>query len=95
MPAYVIANVLVTNPTAYDGYRAHTLATVQKYGGEFVIRGGPAEKIEGNWEPHRLVALKFADLATAKRWYHSPEYQAIIKGRHEGAQTDMVMVEGV
>jgi uncharacterized protein (DUF1330 family) len=94
MAAYVFANVRVVNPTAYDGYRAKTLDTVTKYGGEFVIRGGAAEVIEGNFQPHRMVMLKFADMATAKRWYASREYQAIIKGRHEGAYTDMVMVEG-
>jgi uncharacterized protein (DUF1330 family) len=95
MPAYTIANVTVTDQTAYDGYRAHTLATVEKYGGKFLVRGGAAEKVEGTWQPQRMVILQFADMATAKQWYHSPEYQAIIGGRHKGAQTDMVFVEGV
>ncbi len=36
MPAYVIADVEVTNQQGYDAYRARTLATVEMFGGRFI-----------------------------------------------------------
>jgi uncharacterized protein (DUF1330 family) len=95
MPAYVIANIEVTDPKGYDEYRSRTLATIEKFGGRFIVRGGTAEVKEGKWHPQRLIMLQFPDLDTARRWYDSPEYQAIIKYRIGTANTDLVMVEGL
>ncbi|MBL8384023.1 MAG: DUF1330 domain-containing protein [Burkholderiales bacterium] len=95
MSAYCIANVDVTDPVAYENYRSRTLATVEKYGGRFIVRGGKAEAKEGSWTPHRVVVLEFPDVATANRWYHSPDYQAIIGFRTASARSDVVIVEGV
>ncbi len=95
MPAYVIAYVDVTNQQGYDDYRSRTLATVEMFGGRFIARGGATEVKEGNWQPHRLIMLQFPDLDAARRWYDSPEYQAIIKIRTAAANTNLVLVEGV
>jgi uncharacterized protein (DUF1330 family) len=95
MPAYVIADVDVTNQQGYDDYRSRTLATAEKFGGRFIARGGATEVKEGTWQPHRLIMLQFADLDTARRWYDSPEYQAIIKYRTDASNTNLVLVEGL
>jgi len=67
---------------------------VEKYGGRFIVRGGEAEVLEGDWQPGRLVVIEFPDLETARRFYSSPEYQAIIGFRHRAARSRMVLVEG-
>jgi uncharacterized protein (DUF1330 family) len=95
MPAYCIANVEVLDPVAYENYRSRTLATITPYGGRFIVRGGTAESKEGAWRAHRIVMVEFPDLDTANRWYHSPEYQAIIPFRDKAARTDLMIVEGV
>lgn len=94
MPAYCIANVEVHTPEIYEGYRRHTLGTVEKYGGKFIVRGGPLESVEGSWNPARLVILEFPSMEVLQKWYHSREYQAIVAGRHDGARSDVVFVEG-
>jgi uncharacterized protein (DUF1330 family) len=95
MPAYVIGNVEVHDPQTYEKYRAHTLETIQAFGGRFLVRGGEVEVKEGVWHPRRMVLLEFPDLATARRWYDSAAYQAILPYRIESAKTDLLLVEGL
>lgn len=95
MPAYVIGNVVVHDPQTYEKYRAHTLETIQAFGGRFLARGGAVEVKEGEWHPKRLVLLEFPDMATARRWYDSQAYQAILPYRKESAKTDLLLVEGL
>jgi len=95
MPAYCIANIEVTDPKGYDEYRSRTLATIEKFGGRFIVRGGAHEVKEGKWQPHRLIVLQFPDMGTARRWYDSGEYQSIIQYRAGSAHTDLVLVDGL
>ena len=94
MAAYIIAEVEVTDPETYQSYRAQTPGVVARYGGRFIVRGGAAETLEGDGPPGRLVVLEFPDLAAARRFYDSPEYQAIIGIRHRAANSRIVLVDG-
>jgi uncharacterized protein (DUF1330 family) len=94
MPAYIIAEIEVTNPAGYESYRPLAGASVAQYGGKFVVRGGKSELIEGGPEPHRLVVIEFADMAAAKRWYNSPEYQEALKIRLANSRGRVLLVEG-
>jgi len=75
MPAYFVAELEVTNPAAYEPYRALAKSSIEQFGGRFLARGGAAELVEGGPVPQRVVIIEFADMATAQRWYNSPEYQ--------------------
>jgi uncharacterized protein (DUF1330 family) len=94
MPAYIIAEVNVTNPTGYEAYRPLAGASIAQYGGKFVVRGGKAELIEGSADPARIVVIEFADSDAAKRWYHSPEYQEALKIRLANSIGRVLLVEG-
>jgi len=94
MPSYVIADITVVDEALYEKYRALTPETINKYGGRFVVRGGAHETIEGDWKPGRLVVLEFDDIASAKRWYNSPEYSEARTIRHKAATGNMIFVEG-
>ena len=94
MAAYIIAEVEVSDPETYATYRAQTPGVIERYGGRFLVRGGPAELLEGDREPARLVVIEFPDVAAAKRFYGSPEYQAIIGIRQRAATGRLVLVEG-
>lgn len=94
MPAYFIADIEVTNPAGYESYRPLAGASIAQYGGKFLARGGKTELLEGGPEPHRVVVIEFADLAAAKRWYDSPEYQAALKIRLANARGRVLLVEG-
>lgn len=95
MSAYVIVEVEVTDEKAYVDYRAGTAATILQYGGEFVVRAGKVEPIEGDWNPKRIVVLKFEDFEAAHRWHDSPEYAPLLAIRKKAAKSKMIMVEGV
>ena len=95
MAAFMIADVQATDPERYTEYTSQVPATVEKYGGRFVVRGGAFETIEGEWQPGRIVMIEFPSMERAKAWYDSPEYQAIIPLREKYARTGfLTMVEG-
>lgn len=95
MSAYVIAEVSVTDPAPYEEYRRLVPATLEKYGGRFLVRGGAVETREGGWTPARIVVLEFASMAQARRWYDSPEYQQALAIRLKNASSKVIFVEGV
>jgi uncharacterized protein (DUF1330 family) len=95
VPAYVLVDVEVTDPQQYDRYRPLAAATVEQYGGRYIVRGGTSEVFEGDRAPNRVVVLEFPDADAARRWYHSAEYTEA-KATREGAATgSFILVEGV
>ena len=94
MAAYVIAEMEVTDAALYDDYRKQVAATVQKYGGKFIVRGGKVEALEGGWSPKRLVMLEFPTLEQAQKWYRSSEYAPLITLRQRASRGRLVLVEG-
>jgi uncharacterized protein (DUF1330 family) len=95
MAAYLIANLDVRDPAAYEKYKAEVPALIRKHGGEYIVRGGKHEVLEGAWQPTRLVLFKFPDAASIRRFIADPEYQPLKALRREVAATDLVMVEGL
>jgi uncharacterized protein (DUF1330 family) len=94
MSAYVIAEIDVVDPAAYEDYRKQVLAVVTQYGGKFLVRGGRVEPREGGWTPKRIVVVEFPSLARAQKWYDSPEYAPLIKLRQKASKGKLIIVEG-
>lgn len=94
MPAYLIADVDITDQDTYQTYTTQVPPILHQYGGRFLVRGGKTEVVEGDWRPSRLVVLQFDDAAAARRFYDSKEYQAIIEFRHRAASTRLILAEG-
>jgi uncharacterized protein (DUF1330 family) len=95
MSAYVIVEIEVTDPVGYEDYKKQAHATVQAYGGKYLVRGGKTEVLEGDWQPKRIVILQFDSMARAREWLHCEEYREPRKLRHATAKTNMVLVEGM
>ena len=95
MAAYVIADIDITDPAAYEEYRAKVPATITQYGGKYVARGGKTEPLEGGWTPKRIALLEFPSLEQARKWYHSPEYAPLIKIRQKASRGRVIIVEGL
>lgn len=95
MSAYIIVNIEVTDPEPYERYKQMAHATVVAYGGRYLVRGGPAERLEGGWEPKRVVVLEFPDAARAKAWWSSDDYRPAKELRQACAESDMILVTGV
>ncbi len=94
--AYVIADVRVTDPEQYKGYMALTPAAVAAAGGEFIVRGGKSETLEGHWSPTRMVVIRFPDYAAARAFYDSTLYLQARQARAGATEFfNMIVVEGV
>jgi uncharacterized protein (DUF1330 family) len=95
-PAYVIVEMNITDPERYKEYMAKAPACVKAFGGEYIVRGGRSETLEGDWQPHRLALLRFPSYEQAKDFYEDGPYKEVRKLR-EGATEyfNMVLVEGV
>jgi uncharacterized protein (DUF1330 family) len=95
MAGYVIVEIEVTDPVGYEEYKQLAGATVEKHGGKYIVRGGAAETLEGDWNPKRIVILEFESVQRAKEWLNCPEYREPRKMRHRTARTNMIVVEGL
>ena len=95
MPAYIIVDVKVTDPEAYERYKASVPPTLAAYDGKFIVRGGRAENLEGDWEPNRMVVVEFESVEKAKAWWSSEDYAAPKQLRQSASITRMIVVEGM
>jgi len=95
MAAYVILDVDVKDPLAYEEYKKAGAPTILAYGGKPLARGGKTEVIEGNWQPKRLILLEFENMQAVKRWWNSKEYNAAKKLRHKAAEGNVIFLEGL
>jgi uncharacterized protein (DUF1330 family) len=95
MTAYVIVDIQVTDPARYEDYKNLAAPTVELYGGKYIARGGKTVTLEGDWSPTRLVILQFESSEQAKKWLNSDEYREARELRHQTANSQMVVIEGV
>jgi uncharacterized protein (DUF1330 family) len=95
MPAYFIAEIEITDPVGFDEYRQLVPATIQQYGGRYIVRGGATETLEGDWQPKRVVVLEFPSLEQARSWYNSEAYRAPKALRFKTAKSKVILAEGV
>lgn len=95
MPAYVIANLDVTDPEAFAAYVAAAPATVEAHGGEYLARGGASELWEGDLSVKRVILVRFPSVEAARSWYHSDEYAQLRELRMRAAQGPLIITAGV
>ena len=95
MAAYFIVDLDVRNPKDLEGYRRDVPATIEKYGGRFLVRGGAFEVLEGSWVPKRLVVLAFPTMQALKQWHASEDYRPLMVQRKSASSANAVAVEGV
>jgi uncharacterized protein (DUF1330 family) len=94
MKGYLIADVDVKDAAAYEEYRKLVPATIAKYGGTYLVRGGAHEVLEGDWKPARVVVLEFPSVDAARRWYFSEEYRPAKEIRFRAAISRALIVAG-
>ena len=94
MTAYVIAEVDVTHPEGYKEYTTYVPATIAKYGGRFLVRGGAAQTLEGDWPTVRRVVIEFPSVEAAKQWWDSPEYEKPKAMRRANSKGRLILLEG-
>ncbi len=95
MAAYIVVDIDVHDVPGLEEYRRQVPATVTKFGGRFLVRGGPFQVLEGGWQPKRMVLLEFPSVEQARRWYDSEEYRPLKAMRLKASTANLVLVDGV
>ncbi len=75
-------------------YLDQVQATLDPFGGKFIVQGGQMDVVEGAW-PGSAIVLSFPDITKAREWYGSPAYQKIVHLRTDHLIGDVILVEGV
>ena len=79
MPAYLIAEQIVTDAAKFEEYRTKVGPMMAKYGARYLTKGGSHKMPEGgHWSPERVVIIEFPDMASLNAWCTSAEYQPLI-----------------
>jgi uncharacterized protein (DUF1330 family) len=75
-------------------YMAQVEATMSQHGGRWLVHGTAPEVREGQASGD-VVIIQFPDLARARAWYESAEYQEIIRLRTENSTSTIALLDGV
>jgi len=94
-PAYVIAEVEVTDPTMLKKYGEQAPQIVASFNGHYVVRGGKTEALEGEPPKGYIVVIGFESVEKAREWYDSPAYAAIRPFRQNATKSRIFIAEGI
>ncbi len=95
MAAFVIVDSDIKNLEGMQEYIEKVGATLGAHGGQPIVAGTNIEKIEGDWDPSRIVIVAFPSMDAAKAWYNSPAYQEILPIRTANTDDKVILVEGL
>jgi len=95
MAAYVIGNFEILDASILDRYRREAPATIEKFGGRYLVRRGAVDILEGDFVPKSVTVLEFPSVERAKAWYESSEYRPLAELRQSAAHGDVFIVAGV
>ena len=95
MAAYMLVDLDIHDPSGFAQYRNNVPALIAKHGGEYLVRGGDFEVIEGNWKPHRLVLFRFPDRAAIRAFFADPDYAELMALRKRTSTSVVVAMDGV
>ena len=94
MPAYLIANIKVTDPVRFGEYRDKVAPMIARFGGRYLIRGGEVTPVEGDPRLERVVVLEFPSMEKLRAFYDSADYAPLIALRQSAAEGTVALVEG-
>jgi len=95
MSAYIIAQIEITDPDRYAEYVKQVPATIARFGGRYLARGGKSEALEGRLTGRRIAIVEFDSYECAKDWYESEDYRGPRALRQGASISSLVLVEGV
>ncbi|MEO6566750.1 MAG: DUF1330 domain-containing protein [Casimicrobiaceae bacterium] len=95
MPAYMIVDVDIRDLARYEDYKRQVPALIARHGGEYLVRGGAHEVIEGDWAPTRMVLFRFPDRVAIKAFMDDPDYLPLAALRQEIATSRIIAVDGI
>jgi uncharacterized protein (DUF1330 family) len=93
-PAYVIAELHVTDPAGFTDYAKKVPATLVPYHGRIIVRALPDTR-EGDPPDGQIMIVAFDSLQDANHWYSAPPYSDLIPARQKAANSRVYIVDGL
>ena len=95
-PAYILVVTTITDPVAYENYKAGAKPIAEQYGGVYLTRGGKMDIIQAElWNPALIVLVKFTSMAGAHAFLDSPEYAPVKSIRLVNSEATLLVLEGI
>ena len=94
MSGFAIFNIDIKRPKEYEEYVKKVKPIAERYGGEYIIRGGESTIVEGSWAYPRTVVIKFPSYEKALEWYNSEEYKPIKQIRLDNSVANGIIIKG-
>ncbi|MHA2940242.1 DUF1330 domain-containing protein [Vibrio sp. RC27] len=91
MTCLVIIDLTPTDKTQLSAYSAQAADTVTAYGGKFIAKG-EIEILHGDSEYKNKAVIEFPNQESARNWYHSEAYQALVPLREKGMNSQFHLV---
>jgi uncharacterized protein (DUF1330 family) len=83
----------ISDAEAFGAYQQVAEPTLAKYGGKMVLLSSGVEAGDGDWSPMGIVLFEFKSGRQARKWYNSPEYQAIVGQRLASTDSNTVFID--
>ena len=94
MAGYLIAQLNIINLEPYKKYIEKVTPLVKKYSGEYIVRSGRYEVVQGKWLYPRNVIIKFPSYQEALDFDKSEEYKPVKKIREDNSHGNIIIIEG-
>ena len=95
-PAYILVDTKITDPDAYENYKAAAKPIIEQYGGVYLTRGGKMDIMQTElWDPTRIVLMKFPSMPAAHAFLKSPEYAPVKSIRLAHSEATLLVLEGI
>jgi len=95
MPTYIVGDIHITDPAAYQAHVPRALATIARFGGRVIAGGGSrVDLLEDDPMPERVFIVEFPTADAARRWYQSPDYKEALKVRLSASRGRVFLIEG-
>ncbi len=95
MTVYTVAQLTITDRTAYNRYREGFMATLTPFGGRLLAADENPRLIEGSWQGDKVVIIAFESVAQVDAWFASHDYVKIAVDRKAGSHGPVLIVEGI
>ena len=95
MAAYLISDGEVTDPDLFAEFAEGILPVMDAHGGKYLVRGGAAQVVGGDFTPHRLVVIEFESMERLQALIASPEYIELADVRDKSSNSNTIIVDGV
>ena len=93
--AYCIVNILkIHDPEVFNEYVVNHIASVEKFGGKFLVKGDRGEVLEGSLESNLIVIHEFPSVGQFKAWYYSDDYLPWKELRQSCADVNVILAKG-